>query len=330
MAVILCLSLAACGSRQDRAIKIVDKLLKNGKYDDAIEMIEMMQLDAELNGMDYDNDSDEEDAPREEEEAPAEQPQYEAAYYCGTWRDLENKYTLEILEDGTSTYTDYSHDEPSVTDGVEVSVAVYNEGEVHINAANSYLTYYNLDGVELLSDGYRHYLREADYNQYVEVIEITEENWQDYFEIRMAHEKHYDKYGDLSDHYLSYGFFLQDAYLNRYYGGDATVEFTYYNVEHRIDGDPSEMEELELGEVRNVNDYLFTVETYLTDYRDDKDTEEKISDYNGTVSCQLNSGYGLGINNRWTLTIGEDYEFSRSVGSLILVDERLSSFLMEQ
>lgn len=57
---------------------------------------------------------------------------------------------------------------------------------------------------------------EADYEQFVpDVIEITMENYEEYFELRESIELYANEFDEVEAYYIGYGLFLKDEYVSR-------------------------------------------------------------------------------------------------------------------
>lgn len=317
----MCLSLTGCFSAKNAAIKKVTRLLEDGRYDEAIQVIGMMQMQSELTG-----DEALEQAPEQvpgDVQAPAS--------FLGVWKNTKCNKTVEIRDDGMVILSELKNDGQVETYENEMEVLPQKDGGMRVSIGhNTYPKYMNLDGIDVLENYGDYFLREEDFDNMVEVVEITEENWERYFVFRLSSDKNYDQYGDVSSNNLSYGLFLRDEYVDRYYSSeDMSIELTYNSVTYAMEGD-RKSEEIRLGEPESISDITHELEVRLEDRRMEENTKTQVSDYNGTVSDALGSNVMYQNGDEWSISLPNNFAFSRSTGSLIFVDERLVSMMLTQ
>ncbi len=65
---------------------------------------------------------------------------------------------------------------------------------------------------------------EADYNNMIEAVEITAENWQEYFEVKPYAEPRKDDFGDVTDVTIGAALVLKDKYADSFKAADGAVE----------------------------------------------------------------------------------------------------------
>lgn len=83
--------------------------------------------------------------------------------------------------------------------------------------------------VELLWQGpFTRYIMvtENDYNNMIEIVEITADNWQDYMEIKPFIEPRTDDFNDITDLTVGCALVLKDEYANRISASDCAIEYS--------------------------------------------------------------------------------------------------------
>lgn len=208
---ILVLSLCACGTSKQE--KLAQEL---GISQDELEELQQA-LEEEAGG------SGKEDAQAQQTEENGLAP------YLGRWVLVNSEATIDILENGTYLYT-------AASDGYQM------DGHVHLEDDGiSLMTYnsYEQNGVTYLSSGgwngrSAKYVRESEFDQVVETVTLTKDNFLDYFEFRITRNAELDDFGEV--HYLGFtsGFFLKDEYVDRLAMGEATLRANYKFHEYAI------------------------------------------------------------------------------------------------
>lgn len=198
----LSLSLAACsgGSAVDSAITEADKLLESGDYAGALAALEAAdeysRLTAKINA------------------TRLAQLQAEKGSIIGSWINLEGTTKLTFAEDFTGTTV-------SLTSGTEQSLdyEITADGRIHITyPGNLKLSMIQEEGINKLTTetGSTVYVSEADYELFApEIIELTMDNWAEYFELRECFNLYTNDFGEMQSFSIGYGLFLKEEYIDR-------------------------------------------------------------------------------------------------------------------
>ena len=123
-----------------------------------------------------------------------------------------------------------------------------------------------------------------------QVVEITMENWEQYFELKNAAEPVISEAGDLESWDFSYGVFLKEEYLDRFVSGQVDFEILF-DTERRKAGIEEATGTYELGELipgrleSDTRQKTFGLE----DFRD-RQGLSVMSDYYGSVAGQACCG----------------------------------------
>lgn len=137
-----------------------------------------------------------------------------------------------------------------------------------------------------------------DENTELEIVELTVDNWKEYFEIRPYETKQYNDFGDLTVRQEGHAFYLKSEHLAVLSDGhpdlngrsvvdvsfkvNATMEYREYNNETK--------EFVEGGRVHSTEKLETVVEIH--NLKNNKNTEEYVSTGNGQVWAQLWDGSG--------------------------------------
>ena len=319
----LCLSLAACGSsREDQAKKLVNDLMDQGDYAGAIEVLEVMAYGSAMQNSGYGQapaDPGAQDTPKETT------PDY--SRYAGKWVTPGKSESAEISPDGTVIYTRNGQTS-------EDTIQEYHDeedGSVRVDLGMFTPDFVQVDGLDVFcaQNGRDFLIREEQYDDLITIVELNEDNWQDYFEIEYIHQKYYDKYGDLGSNNLVSACMLKDEYTDHFYrlnGEDLSLELFYYDGDFAIIGD-TKSEELELGELLELGDKQKTIDLHFEDWRDEEDDEYYRNDYHGRLGAIMSYGMTFTYNNNTQMSIDTEYSFSRSAGRFALIDSRITSVL---
>ena len=150
-------------------------------------------------------------------------------------------------------------------------------------------------------------------------VEITMDNWSEYFELREAAEPWFSEDGSIESWDFSYGVFLKDTYLERFQSGQVDFEIGFEKELREIGmeaetgtymiGNP-----LETGEERPYEQKTCGME----DFRNREDLSVK-SEFYGSVAAQAYSG-SSGKNEEGILTaeLPVNGQILNAEGSLIL------------
>lgn len=121
-------------------------------------------------------------------------------------------------------------------------------------------------------------------------VEITMENWQEYFEIRPLDVKVYNVFGDLEDSSVGAAFYLKEEYLSRLTdrepeGAFKTIVYTEW---HEYDEKAGAF--VENGYVSKEVPPEEEIVTYIADWRDSLDEDGVVSTLSGQVFAEINQG----------------------------------------
>lgn len=242
MGILMLLSLAACGageaeptlSPEEQAFEAACALLEEGKYQEAyaafttLESYQRIQekIDEAAAGI---------EAQRLAEEEAAKQAllQQVGFLYGTTWRDTRSTAELtfgECQDNGTGSFTGEVHYLDWI-DSTTKREADYPwtmvEGEIYVSylpvlgreniPEDGFLfTVEERDGVTHLLVGECDFVRTEDYGPYEPAaVEITIDNWQDYFEIKEGLEWEYDDFGVCDGVRIITAVCLKEAYQDR-------------------------------------------------------------------------------------------------------------------
>lgn len=121
-------------------------------------------------------------------------------------------------------------------------------------------------------------------------VEITLDNWQEYFEIRPLDVKIYNVFGDLQDSSVGAAFYLKEEYLSRLTdrepeGAFKTIVYTEW---HEYDEKAGAF--VENGYVSKEVPPEEEIVTYIADWRDSLDEDGVVSTLSGQVFAEINQG----------------------------------------
>lgn len=208
LAMLLCLSMAACTSEEDKAFEAANALLEAGEYEEAIEAFQAIGRYQEIAG----KIADAQKLLNEEN----------AGFLFGEWFDLSGDYVFTFGHDG----------EGSIVLGETIAITYSCEGNVITitSPINFTLNVTEIDGVtHIVSQAYGYDLvREENYNVLRPMaVEITLDNWQEYFELQEVNEISVNEFGDISSVYPTIGIFLKEEYADRLADGYGAVDVTF-------------------------------------------------------------------------------------------------------
>ena len=195
----LCLSLAACsGGGVDSAIEEADKLLANGDYAGALAVLDEADAYSQL--------------AEKANSIRLSQIQKDSFSILGTWKDTDGYYTITFNDDFTGTWI---NGESQMSMDYEITA----DGKIYITyPSNMKLIPTQADGINQLvnESGGTVLVSEADYEQFVpDVIEITMDNYLEYFELRETIELYTNEFGEVENFYFGHGLFLKEEYIGR-------------------------------------------------------------------------------------------------------------------
>ena len=144
----------------------------------------------------------------------------------GTWKNTSSNdhgFVMTINEDGTGTI---------ILGEQELTITwKKTDEEIICNTAFKELTFKiqaNNGVVEMsYKDGYYVVVSEQDYENTIECVELTLENWQQYFEIKPYAEPQTDAFDELSDLMICTTLVLKDEYANTFAGSDGAIEVSF-------------------------------------------------------------------------------------------------------
>lgn len=316
LALLMCLSLVACTSEEDKAFDAANALLEAGDYDAAIEAFSAVGRYAEISEKIY--------------QAELAKAKSEMSFIYGTWKELQTEGTWIFKEDGTltidredGTYNctfELGFDGLQVTGGMDLWMFTYEE-----------------EGITHLAGDMYDLLTEADHAKIAPVaVEITMDNWSEYFELRESNNVYHNAFGEIEQNSPSYGLFLKDEYYDRLAGEyDAVsldVELIYDQAcFHVVNYDKNTFDsnligdyELEPGTLPKWWDELETGSTVTSSAYDRRNWTDgyETDPYFQTVSAQFYFPFSYGENGSKFFFIGaQNVDVSRIQGTLMLLPQ---------
>lgn len=144
----------------------------------------------------------------------------------GTWVNTSSNdhgFVMTINEDGTGTI---------ILGEQELTITwEKTDEEIICNTGSKELTFKiraNNGVVEIsYKDGYYVVVSEQDYENTIECVELTLENWQQYFEIKHYAEPQTNDFDEIFGLMISSTLVLKDEYANAYAGSDGAVEASF-------------------------------------------------------------------------------------------------------
>lgn len=212
----MCLGMTACGASEDeKAFEEANTLLESGDYEGALEKFYSIGLYNQTAEKIY----------QIEEQLRTEK----VAFLTGTWKDLNYERTLTFGEKGKFTVTD---SDGTVSDGE----AWYDDNDqLYLFEA---VEIREIDGVTHMTGEYYDWVSEADYEVIgPRTVEITLDNWADYFEIRETDDLYRNDFGEIEWKGFGFGVFLKDDVASRlkntYDSVDVSFQVAYDEVMHK-------------------------------------------------------------------------------------------------
>ena len=311
------LSLCACGRKNaDRESELYQKYrdiiddLEHGNYQSAIDSIENMSK------------QDVEDTTGSVESALTPEQIAWQTNVVGTWSPDKNASNdghagFSIMTDGTCT-----------VDGTEYGWEIGNasENSAQIEVLDGQTKIYSLQFSVSADYGYKRaslyvyqdehnaqgttgsYYRNEDYT----VVEITNDNWQDYFEIKEVISVEKNAFDEISQFYSYTYFLLKDTYgtVNPALSTGG-VEYQYISTCQDITVDLTELAYVPVGKVHNTSDHNSTSEWHLS-------SDANNENYYGV---SVGSFWGHDVNKNLTVTVWRplNIEILRVQGTLYIV-----------
>lgn len=221
------LCLAGCATAEERAYEEACLLLESGEYEAAMEAFSGIGMYRQIS--------------RKMEEARQLLEEENTEFLLGEWVDLPSGTVFRFQEDGRGTLTteEYSCTFLYTCDGKAVQISVPLELELKAKKEDGLLHLKDADGIYDLVT-----MEEYESMQPV-TVEITVDNWQEYFVARRAEDVGVDENGRVNHRETGYGIFLKEEYVSRLdlSVSDGSVwfdlEHTYtpYILEGRLDSE---------------------------------------------------------------------------------------------
>lgn len=316
LALLMCLSLVACTSEEDKAFDAANALLEAGDYDAAIEAFSAVGRYGEISEKIY--------------QAQLAKAKSEMSFIYGTWKELHAEGTWTFKEDGTLTV--------DREDGTYNCTFELDFGGLQVTGdMELWMFTYEEDGITHLSGDMYDLLTEADHAKIAPVaVEITMDNWSEYFELREANNVSYNAFGEIEYNSPGYGLFLKDEYYDRLAGEyDAVtldIELIYDQAcfkvvnydKNTFDSDLIGDYELEPGKLPKWWGDLETGCTVTSSAYDRRNWTDgyETDPYFQTVSAQFYLSGGYGESDSAFYYIGaENVAVSRIQGNLMLLPQ---------
>ena len=180
LSILMLLSLAGCASEQDKALESANALIAEGKYQEA--------YDALTNQEGY-------QAYQAQVELAWEKIQEaKGSFLLGTvWKEIDSALELQFVEGGALQFSydlyGWNEEEPSAMWSYEegvLKVSRMPESKLEDGGVPTHeVTIEEKDGVTHLTIDGMDFVREEDYAPYEpEIVQITKDNWEDYFELK--------------------------------------------------------------------------------------------------------------------------------------------------
>lgn len=234
----LCLALAACGKESKYAD--LERMLDEGRYSEALAYILALQGGSGLIAVPEGGSSAGTAAPKIDDESQAIIDSLMGDWiYTGTEEDAPKAFTFR--KDGTCTVDgqemtwEYGSDGSFMGSGIRIVYLQLKEGESETYEISASLSDKGVTVFDCQNDNeyFSYYICPDRY----ETVELTLDNWQEYFEWTEEFFHGTDAFGDISSRGTYYRFVLKQAYLDRlsdYAGNTGAVEITYSTANHRI------------------------------------------------------------------------------------------------
>ena len=220
----MAVSLMACGSGDKKAIEEAQALIDSGDYESAIELLTSIEQYQQITGMLDEAVQLMQEQERQEQLAGAD-------FLCGTWVCIDDMTTtLTYREDGTCSFADqydtwdsnFAYDNGVVTGILDT----FTLGEYQGVPCLSGETFgRNLSEGEFFA--YR-FVKEEDYEALgPKTVEITMENWEEYFELREIRLTYLNDFDEIDSIGFGYGIYLKEEYVEKLYTGYEAVSVAF-------------------------------------------------------------------------------------------------------
>lgn len=231
LALVMCLAMTSCASEEDKAFEAADALLAAGDYEGAIAAFSSIGRYAEISEKIYEAEMLRIEAERLAGAANAE-PLY------GNWINTKGDIvgtdiTLAINPDGNCTlvWGETVTDSPyRCSDNLFTIDMMVIDLKIEVIEGVTHLIYdeYNMD-----------FVSEADYPAFApQDIEITLDNWQDYFEMKEVNSIQVNAFGEVSNVQPAIGIFLKEEHYDRllenYWDMEISFELLYDETPYKV------------------------------------------------------------------------------------------------
>ena len=325
LALVLCLAMAACASEEDKAFEAADALLAAGDYEGAIAAFSSIPRYQEISEKIYEAEMMKMEAEKLTHIANA-QPLY------GNWINTTadkggSEITLAINADGTCT----------VVWGETTTESTYGckDNTFSIQMMGIDLKVETIEGVmHLVNEEFNmDFVTEADYPAFaLQEIELTIDNWQEYFEIKEVNGMSANSFGEVESVYPTVGIFLKEEYYSRlpqYFDNlNIAFELTYDETPYVVlNCSPEEFQWDLAGQYEREPATKLpswwevptgcTADGILNDNRNSDWLPEE-SPYCNTVSCEIYAMGSAGGDRTMYLNLWTNIQMSRVTGTLPL------------
>lgn len=313
LALVLCLGMTACGSADDKAFEEADALLAAGDYDGAIAAFSAIGRYQEISAKIAEAEKLRNDA--------------NAGFLFGKWKNLGVDASLTLNQDGSGVLADgagvysitysYENNVVSLTQPLVITLVV----ETHNGVTHLICDGYNMD-----------FIPEADYATAGPAhIELTMDNWQEYFELREVNDIGLNPFGEVSHVTPTAGIFLKEEYYSRllknYSAVEISFELTYNNAEYQVlNVQPGEFKHELAGQYErkliSESPEMYSAIVNIEDHRQYSSFVEQ-SPYYNTLSGRHFAHLGSSSDGYGNYTIGchTNFQVSRVIGTLKLFPE---------
>ena len=331
LALVLCTSLAACGSgdnraaEEDKAFEEADALLAAGDYEGAIAAFSAIGRYQEITDKIMEAEHLRYEAERLQSLANAEG-------LFGKWINAHVEaegITMELTLNADGTVV------MNWGDSVHEGTFGCKDNTLSLLMMGIDLQIEQKDGItHLVADEFNmDFVSEADYPAFAPVeIEITADNWQEYFELKEVTDITVNAFGEVDSIQPSVGVFLKEKYYSRlpanYWDADLAFELTYDDQAYKLLGcTPEEFDynfvgQYEMEPAAAPSWYpMETGHTMISNVSDNRNAEwlAEQSPYQGTFSARFFVGFGMFSDNSAQYITGwTNVQVSRVIGTLRL------------
>lgn len=210
LALCMLLTLCACADSGEKEFEAAKALYDAGDYENAIEALQNVGHYAEITDMIAD--------------AQKQLAVESYGFLLTTWKD--------VSADGTSTVT-FHEDGTYDADGLSMQYSMEND---KVTVAGILLDITQEDGIYRLTGPSVDYVREEDYDRFIasHTVELTLDNYLDYYEWAEERQEEKDAYGNVCSLYIVHKLKLKAAYEERVNQSlsEAEVGYTYEYLSH--------------------------------------------------------------------------------------------------